>query len=173
VAVETARQLLAAGYAVDGVILIDSPSPVNHTPLPDSIIDAALNIYPHNSNSEVGQRVKEQIRMNTLLLARYDPAANAGPYPALALLRSTEPFRDATIEHIPDWLRERNPAQAAASWEMLAGAPVKVWEIPGNHFQTFHASNVCDMSSCFALILKFPALDRRGVSLYRPGLRLS
>ncbi|KAE9395866.1 alpha/beta-hydrolase [Gymnopus androsaceus JB14] len=43
VAFEAARQLLAQGHEVRGVLLIDSPSPIDHVPLSDSLIQGILS----------------------------------------------------------------------------------------------------------------------------------
>lgn len=43
VAFEAARQLLAQGREVRGVLLIDSPSPIDHVPLSDSLIQGILS----------------------------------------------------------------------------------------------------------------------------------
>jgi pimeloyl-ACP methyl ester carboxylesterase len=44
VAFEAARVLMAGGYAVAGVVLIDSPPPIDHKPLSANIIDAVTKV---------------------------------------------------------------------------------------------------------------------------------
>ncbi|TFK52663.1 polyketide synthase [Heliocybe sulcata] len=151
-AFELARQLMRKGVAVKGVVLIDSPSPVNHVPLSQAVIEAVVNLDARGANSDIGRLVKVQFRENSALLGKYDPVSAGGPYPRLVLLRSREGFNPAGVsEAVPVWLADRSDAkQAVAGWEGLVGAPVKSFDIPGNHFQPFQAANIQEVSSRIA-----------------------
>lgn len=141
-AFEAARYLLSNGIRVKGVVLIDSPSPVKHTPLSDVLIDFMLNLG-RNAYSEIGERIKAQFRMNSHILGNYDPHSNKGPFPHLAFLRASEDFRPMDVPDIPLWLADRRDRdQVIAGWECLVGNPLKIWAIPGHHFQPFDACNV-------------------------------
>lgn len=141
VAYEVALQLMKKGVQVKGVLLIDSPSPINHTPLSDSLIDSVVNLDARSANSELGRLVRTQFAMNTRMLGRYDPHATGGLCPPLALLRSTEGYTPPALADVPIWLADRSdPKLAAAGWDTLTS--VKILDIPGHHFQPFHPSNV-------------------------------
>lgn len=142
VAFEAARQLLAQGQKVQGVLLIDSPCPVNHVPLSESLIETVVTSSSPSSKSEISQLIKKQFQQNSHMLGLYDPIAGGGPHPKLAILRSSEGLKAKGVE-VPIWLADRsNPRQVIAEWETLVSATIKSWDIPGNHFEPFAAANV-------------------------------
>jgi len=144
VAFEVARQLLKRGTNAR-VVLIDSPSPVNHVPLPEALLDSVIDPNAHIARSNIGQYVKAQFRLNSRVLADYNPLPADGPFPPLVLLRSREDFQAPGISGIPTWLKNRSDArQATFGWESLTGSPVRVWDIPGHHFQPFLHSHASD-----------------------------
>ncbi|KAA1479595.1 alpha/beta-hydrolase, partial [Dentipellis sp. KUC8613] len=143
VAFEAARQLMKKGVAVKGVLLIDSPSPVNHVPLSDALLDSVAKLDGRNAGTDIGRLVKTQFQMNSRMLGRYDPLAAGGPFPPIVLLRSSEGFNPAGVSDVPKWLADRSDrTQAAAGWEKVVGTSIKVLDIPGHHFQPFHPDNV-------------------------------
>ncbi|THH20593.1 hypothetical protein EW146_g801 [Bondarzewia mesenterica] len=142
VAFEAACQLLKKGACVKGVVLIDSPCPLNHVPLSDALLETVARLAGRNSESHVGRLVKNQFQINSRMLGRYNPISGSGPYPRLVLLRSEQGFKSAGISDMPRWLADRsNPHEAVAGWQSLVGEAVKAFDIPGNHFQPFHTSN--------------------------------
>ncbi|KAF9263364.1 ketoacyl-synt-domain-containing protein [Marasmius fiardii PR-910] len=144
VAYEAARQIMQGnnGRRIKGVVLIDSPSPVNHVPLSSSLIDVVANLDGRSSKSEVARLVKEQFAMNSSMLGKYNPSRN-GPHPPLVLLRSSEGLNLKGNVEVPTWLSDRSDARTAvAGWEQLVGTEVKVIDIPGNHFEPFNEVNV-------------------------------
>ncbi|KAH7919227.1 putative polyketide synthase [Leucogyrophana mollusca] len=146
-AFEVARQLISQGVAVRGVLLIDSPSPVNHIPLSTPIVDYVTHLAVQNAGTELRSLVKAQFLMNSKLLEDYAPVPNVGVDPPFALLRSREPFNPEALVDVPKWLSERHdPQVAVAGWEQLICAPLKTWDIPGNHFEAFHPSNTHEVS---------------------------
>lgn len=145
VAFEVARQLLASDVVVKGVVLIDSPSPLNHTPLSDELIDSIVNIGDPKlaSSNHMNSLVKRQFQMNSQMLLNYSPAAETGPIPQLVLLRSREDYSPSGGPEIPEWLsRGRKLVPAVAGWENIVGVPVKCIDIEGNHFQPFQSPYV-------------------------------
>jgi hypothetical protein len=146
VAFEVARYLLKSDVPVKGVVLIDSPSPLNHVPLSDALIDSIVNLNRSSIPSSIGLLVKEQFRMSSRMLLDYDPLVRCGPYPQLVLLCSCENYDPGGVDlEVPDWLSnrgDRRSAAAAAGWETIVGKPVKCIDIPGHHFQAFHNLNV-------------------------------
>ena len=136
IAFEVARHLLKSDVAVKGVILIDSPSPLNHVPLSDGLIDSIVKL---NRNSSVGLLVKRQFQMNSQMLLHYDPTVDGGPYPQLVLLCSREDYYPDGGLEVPGWLSSNGHRHsAAAGWETIVGKPIKCIDIPGHHFQLFH-----------------------------------
>ncbi|TFK37752.1 hypothetical protein BDQ12DRAFT_735983 [Crucibulum laeve] len=143
VAFEAACQLIRKGINVRGVLLIDSPSPVKHVPLSDALLDAVAGTQ--GNNSQVSQLVKKQFQMNSRMLGRYDPVK--GKYPLLVMLRSREGFNPPGVPDVPIWLADRSdPRQAVSGWETVVGCQIKSIDIPGNHFQPFHPSNLEEMT---------------------------
>ncbi|KAG5652522.1 Type I Iterative PKS, partial [Sphagnurus paluster] len=145
-AYEIAGHLERMDIDVQGILLIDSPSPLEHVPLSESLIDTVLNLEGRSSNSELNRLVKAQFSMNSRLLGAYNPEPLIGRCPPIVLLRSEEGFSATGVE-VPLWLSNRdNPRLAASGWEALSGDQVKLIDIPGNHFQPFHASKIREVS---------------------------
>jgi thioesterase domain-containing protein/acyl carrier protein len=145
IAFEVARQLLSSGVVVKGVVLIDSPNPLNHVPLSDELIDSIVKISDPKSASSNRMTflVKRQFQMNSQILINYDPAMGSGPNPQLVQLRSREDYSPAGGPEIPEWLSRREEhLLAIAGWEKIVGAPVKCIDIEGNHFQAFQSPYV-------------------------------
>jgi iterative type I PKS product template protein len=150
-AFEVARQLLKSGIIVKGVVLIDSPSPLNHVPLSDALIEAIVKLDRSPVPSDIGRLVKRQFQMNSQILLEYDPTLGGGPYPPVVLLRSCANYCPGASLEVPDWLSNRDNSRST-EWETIVGGPVKCIEIPGHHFQPFHSPYVrlspvfhCDM----------------------------
>ncbi|KAJ7094725.1 putative polyketide synthase [Mycena belliarum] len=150
VAYEIALQLTSRGIQVKGILLIDSPSPINHNPLSDALIDTVLDLTVRaESGSELGALLKMQFTQNTRVLGAYVPHATASVCPPLVLLRSSAGFRPSGIASVdvPAWLGDRSdPQTSVQGWQRLAHCAVKVLDIPGDHFQAFHASNIAELS---------------------------
>jgi Thioesterase domain len=152
VAYEISLQLAKMGIQVQGIVLIDSPSPINHVPLSDSVIDSVLTLESRTgAGSKLGRLVKTQFVMNAHMLGKYDPRATCGRCPTLVFLRSREGYNPPNILDVPNWLAHRkDPKLASAGWETIVGKPIRVIDIPGHHFQPFETSNVRDL--CLLLI---------------------
>jgi hypothetical protein len=132
---------------VRGVLLIDSPNPINHVPLSDSLIHFITNLEARGSNTELRRLVKAQFALNADMLSHYDPRGTAGSCPPLVLLRSSEGFNPPDISNVPRWLADRSdPKTATLGWESLARGPIKVLDIPGHHFTPFKPANVSPTS---------------------------
>ncbi|KAG5644334.1 Type I Iterative PKS [Asterophora parasitica] len=124
-AYEVAGHLERQGIRVQGILLIDSPSPTNHVPLSDSLIDSILSLDGRGSSSELGRLVKAQFSMNSRLLGKYKPEYVSGRCPPLVLLRSREGFSPAGVD-VPSWLSNRSdPRLISAGWESLSGSQVQ------------------------------------------------
>jgi len=147
VAYEIALQLTRRGIGVKGILLIDSPSPVNHIPLSDALIESVINQDARNARSELGGLVKAQFSMNAAMLGKYVPHATASLCPPLVLLRSRDTYNPPGIRNVPQWLSDRSNAKnAVKGWESLAHCSVKIIDIPGHHFQPFQGSHIGEVS---------------------------
>ena len=145
VAFEMARQLQDAGKRIAGVILIDSPCPIDHEPLPKQIIDYITRsaFRPNSKNNDVGKLVSASFQNNTALIAAYKPRPSTTDI-KLIMLRSREGFDSETscgVRH--RWLNDRSTqADATKDWEKLTGQKIKVLDIQGDHFEPFAKQNV-------------------------------
>ncbi|PUU82892.1 hypothetical protein B9Z19DRAFT_1119995 [Tuber borchii] len=150
VAFEAGRQLLQAGKKVTGVVLIDSPCPINHQGLPTEVIaTVSKSARPGpGSRQKIEQLIKSQFEANTRNLVNYNPAPSE-KNPKLILLRSREGFSTRGLNCQPHaWLEDRSdPSAATAGWEELVGSRVHVIDIPGNHFEPFDNKNVHAVSA--------------------------
>jgi len=108
-AYETALQLQKKGVTVRGIVHIDSPSPINHVPLSETLIKAVVDL-DRGKSSDLTQLVKSQFRLNAAILGEYNPFESDGICPPLVLLRSSEGFRSERLEtsKIPTWLADRS-----------------------------------------------------------------
>lgn len=144
-----ACELMQSGVKVAGVVLIDSPSPFTHSPLPDALIDAV--IQSNDQAAGGGQQAKlidlarVQMRHSTRSLVAYKVPAAARVYPRLVMLRCSEAFDTRAIPGCGPmpFLEDRSdPKASVADWERLTGCDVPVLDIPGHHFEPFHAKHV-------------------------------
>lgn len=154
VAYEVALQLAKKGVTVQGILLIDSPSPINHVPLSDKIIASVVKLEDRSASSDLGRLVKMQFEFNSRMLGRYDPYATGGDCPPLVLLRSMVGYKSSNVpvQDVPSWLADRsNRDLASVGWDQLTHRNIPVMDIPGNHFEPFHLNNVCIFRSAFLL----------------------
>ena len=143
VAFHTAHILTQQKYPVSGVLLIDSPAPLNHQPLPSAIIDAV--VPKSNPSSGNAAALRRQFELNTALLADFKPLDTShDAYPDMVLLRSREGY-NATDLHCERhaWLENReDPRTAVEGWETIVGKEVRIVDVPGHHFGVFEKENV-------------------------------
>ena len=142
-----ARQLLQKGKEVKGLILIDSPYPIDHEPIPNSIIAYFVNLWSRKDpeeGEETRQLMSTQFQANAALLGKYKPPATETAYPKVIILRSRETFdcdRLCGIQY--PWISDQEARKAAIiAWEQLIGQSIPVLDIPGNHFEAFMSQNV-------------------------------
>ncbi|QMW41693.1 hypothetical protein G4B11_005017 [Aspergillus flavus] len=161
VAFEAARVLMAGGYPVTGVVLIDSPPPLNHKPLSANIINAVTK-GDRNRGGLVGETIRNLVRESFKacagMLGAFQPEAvtrTSRSIPRTFLLRSRDGFHLNTrndsrgLEN--DWLQDRSdPRTSIEGWEMLTKAKMPYLDIPGDHFQVFDVANVQAVSKAIA-----------------------
>ncbi|KAH9952215.1 putative polyketide synthase [Amylocystis lapponica] len=142
VAFEIARQLIYAGVDVAGLLLIDSPPPLTHDPLPGDVIDTVIA-----GQDWLSQLVRTQMRHATKALTNYDPSLS--PVRGIisleaVMLRSQDPFpvRKTKCESVMFLTDRSDPAKSVLGWEKLLGRRVPILDIPGHHFAPFSPQNV-------------------------------
>lgn len=150
-AFEAAQQLMANGFEVKGLILIDSPNPIDHEPLPNEVV--ANIIKPSNQTHALNNNaaLREEFQFNASLLGSYK-AVSFSKTNRLRLktvmLRSQDIFDTERLCGVRyDWLSSQDARAAAiVAWEGLVGGHVEVLPIPGNHFEAFSQKNVSSLS---------------------------
>lgn len=152
VAFEAARVLQEDGHAVVGVVLIDSPPPLNHKPLSAAIIDAVSK--GGGKAGLVGDTIRRLVKNSFFscasMLEAFKPevATNTNqPAMKVFLLRSIDGFflnSDIDSGKFDNpWLQDRSdPRTSIEGWEIVTGTKVPYADIPGNHFQVFDIANV-------------------------------
>lgn len=146
-AFEAARQLMAKGFKVKGLILIDSPSPIDHEPLPAVVVANIIKPSGQSHASGNSAALEEEFMSNASLLGTYKPEffhkAN-GERLKTVMLRSQDVFDTESLCGVRyDWLSRQDTRTAAiVAWEELVGGHVEVLPIPGNHFEAFSKENV-------------------------------
>ncbi|KAL0058113.1 hypothetical protein AAF712_015224 [Marasmius tenuissimus] len=160
-AYETAVQIqkLVNGRATDvrvtGLVLVDPPNPIKHAPMSTALVKSTMTQRESGTSPTaewVRRQVEAQFASNAALLGKYDPyhtrrQIGSQPWscPPIALLRSTEGYTHDTIQ-VPEWLSNRSdPSTALRGWSELSET-LRVWDIPGNHFQPFNASHIREVS---------------------------
>ncbi|KAJ8522836.1 hypothetical protein ONZ45_g671 [Pleurotus djamor] len=142
VAYEVCRQLDNRNVPVQGLLLIDSPAPVNRVPLSGRLVDSVLDLGGRAVSPELGQLIKNQILLSSRLLEGYSPRITGEKGPPIALLRSSDGYNPPGID-VPAWLADRGDSQLdTVGWTVLTSAPLRVFDIPGNHFEPFRQYNI-------------------------------
>lgn len=155
VAFEMARLLTERGDClVRGVVLIDSPPPLNHLPLARETVQAAMAVkHLDGARTRTREAAKFHEAIGVLavrnnmrraaMLGQYRPRRE-GELPRVVLLRSSEGFRAAGYA-LPEnkWLHDRRDVQTSSgAWEELVRAKIKVIDIPGDHFTPFELGHI-------------------------------
>ena len=145
VAFRAAQILLADKHPVRGVVLIDSPPPLDHQPLPADLIDIVFKTSqkPNKIVDTIHRSIRRQVILNTAMLTSFRPV-HGTPTPKMILLRSREGYDTSSlpVRHTA-WLSDRSdPRCLIDDWETVVGAKVDVMDIPGHHFGPFEAENV-------------------------------
>ncbi len=150
-AFEAAQQLMANGFEVKGLILIDSPNPIDHEPLPNEVIANVIKPSSQTHALNNNAALREEFQFNASLLGSYK-AVSFSKTNRLRLktvmLRSQDAFDTESLCGVRyDWLSNQDARAAAiVAWEGLVGGHVEVLPIPGNHFEAFSQKNVSSLS---------------------------
>ncbi|KAH6950062.1 beta-ketoacyl synthase [Fusarium avenaceum] len=149
VAYQAAQHLTNRGFNVKGLVLIDSPSPVDHEPLPAAIITDITNPsgQPGPLDSGSSKALEEEFISNASLLGIYKPRSfteATGRSLKTIMLRSRDVLDTEALYGVNyDWLSHQDTRDAAiGTWEELVGGHIDILPIPGDHFQPFAKDKV-------------------------------
>ncbi|KAG8165751.1 hypothetical protein KVR01_004303 [Diaporthe batatas] len=166
-AYEAARQLLAAGEAVDLLGLIDSPCPRTLPPLPAptlDVLDKAGLFSGIDGKSTVSVPTRKHFLASVRALEHYTPqempaTAPLGKVIAVWAKDSVlegvvdQARRDAVMTgdeiagEARDWLLGKRKDFGAAGWDKITRRDVTARSIPGNHFSIMSPPLINDVQS--------------------------
>ncbi|KAK7707761.1 Type I Iterative PKS [Diaporthe eres] len=172
-AYEAARQLLAAGEAVDMLGLVDSPCPRTLPPLPAptlDVLDKAGLFSGIDGKSNVSASTRRHFLASVRALEHYTPqeipdSAALGRVVAVwakdsVLEGVVDPAkRDAVMSgdeiagEARDWLLGKRKDFGAAGWDKLTRRGVTAKCIPGNHFSIMSPPLINDVQSALTDVL--------------------
>ena len=155
---EVAQHLSSSEKTVLGVILIDSPFPVDHEPLPSRVIDYIVNLgtghrskNPNGSNAtscrEAPSIIASQFRYHAHLLSEYKPGImtpttmTGAKYVMLHCQDNFDTLSHCGIEY-PELSDAEARWNSTLRWSKLLGQQATILTIPGNHFEPFTPSRV-------------------------------
>ncbi|KAJ6182505.1 hypothetical protein N7485_001147 [Penicillium canescens] len=134
---EVAQQIDKLGYTTVAIILIDSPCPLNHKPLPRQVVDYILGPkpLPHSKLNAISV----QFQSHAQFLADYRMEHPIPPARKYVMLHSEQVLDTTRLCGVSyPWLESRQDrALALRQWEGLLCRSLAVYEIPGNHFEPF------------------------------------
>ncbi|POR35294.1 Polyketide synthase [Tolypocladium paradoxum] len=154
-AVEVSRQLMRRGQSPKGIILIDSPVPVEHEPLPEAIISSVvgrLQQRPRNAQTRQSQHARTcfeaQFRRQANLLSKYNPPTAEDCVPCIMIQCNRTIDVRALYGVSYPWLSdERVRDEALKTWERLLGRSIPVLEVNCNHFEVFDAPMITEVTA--------------------------
>ncbi|KAI0368569.1 ketoacyl-synt-domain-containing protein [Pilatotrama ljubarskyi] len=175
VAYELARQLIAIGVCVKGLILIDAPAPQTRSPLPDWLITAVatrlagtqrddcekFDATCATASDHIGRAGRadaagwfvQQMKTATSALVGYE--RGRAPRLRAVYLRAREGtglVHDRGGEQELDGRVRAFLAKERDRWTMplweeaLGGETMAIWDVPGDHFTMFSGENVEELS---------------------------
>ena len=141
-AFEMANQIREAGIVVKGLILIDSPYPVDHQPLPKQISSAVVEgIYSQQDHKTKSKTLKAFERHASMLAAYAAPTQCNLVTVALKSSQSIPTEEKYGVDY--SWLSSQDVrAEAMDLWSKLIGGRLEILDISGDHFQAFDPDNV-------------------------------
>ena len=170
-AFEIARQLHSLGTPPKGLILLDSPCPINHEPLPNAIIQKVVSTV-FASHSGIQSCVEAQFKRNANLLKNYNPPIDQLTIPTVMLL--SEQTCDAAMlcglkyAWLDDAAFRKKMTQ---EWGRLVGGLLQTLKVDGNHFNMFEAKHVSvhllQREIIFLTIIKLANLSKKLVAAYQ------
>lgn len=147
-AFEVSRQLMRLGKSVKGLILVDSPVPINHQALPEALVSYVLARGESPTTSELVQearaRVKNQFLKHAAMLQRYNPAPAYGSDIPCVFVRCVQTMDTERLCNTSyPWLNDAQiNKMSITQWESLVGRDLQVLDIDCNHFEAFDIATV-------------------------------
>lgn len=146
-AFEVSRQLRQRGKPPRGIILIDSPTPIGHEPLPKEVISHVVSKTASQRGSEAAAEarscIEAQFRRHAGLLQKYDPLPEEGDVQCVSIscVRTMDTQELCGVSY--PWLAEDGfRRESLRSWERLLKQSIAVLEVDCNHFEVFEPSYV-------------------------------
>ncbi|KAL4890075.1 beta-ketoacyl synthase [Aspergillus ambiguus] len=139
---EVAQQLDTFGYTTLAVLLIDSPCPSDHQPLPEQVVNYILG--PKRLPSPVLTTMSSQFKSHAQFLAGYSVQQPIPRTRKYVMLHSEQVLDTTRLCGVPyPWLESRQDrVLALRQWERILERSLVVYDIPGNHFEPFNDENV-------------------------------
>ncbi|KFA56353.1 hypothetical protein S40293_08749 [Stachybotrys chartarum IBT 40293] len=153
---EVARQLSKTGKAVQGIILVDSPAPVDHIALPAEVISYVLGKGSDSGGKRVETsaakdaraKIGAQFARHASMLQNYhpdrvEPRSRLANIPCVILrcLKTIDTEKLCGVTY--PWLGDLKAGdQSIKLWEELLGRDIPVLELDCNHFEVFEGENI-------------------------------
>ncbi|KAG9246421.1 hypothetical protein BJ878DRAFT_560770 [Calycina marina] len=144
VAFEMCRLLLSKDIKVKGLILIDSPYPIQHSPLPEAVV-ALITHGMKDEGPITKQKMMDEFARNSSMLGKYTPSEIDGDFGIPTVYLQCERTFDTVALCDTDYpfLASREYRDETVSlWEELVDGEIKVLSVPGNHFEPFTKKKV-------------------------------
>jgi hypothetical protein len=124
------------------LILLDSPYPINHEPLPDAVVEYIAGTA-FKVRDDIRSCVEAQFKRNASLLKEYRPSYHKLQIPTVMLL-SKETCDAATLCGLKyAWLDDQDfRKNTAKEWSLIVEGTFETLEVNGNHFNMFAAEHV-------------------------------
>lgn len=141
-AFEIARQLSSLDSPAKGLILLDSPCPIDHVPLPAKVVEH-ISATVFGSNPAIQSCIEAQFERNAGFLKHYRPAHGQLSIPTVMLL-SQETCDAAMLCGLRyAWLDDQvYRTKSTQDWRRVVGDTFQTLEVEGNHFNMFAAKHV-------------------------------
>lgn len=155
-AFEVSRQLQKKGKTVKGVVLIDSPVPIDHEGLPAEVISYVLakgsgGAGSRSVTSAAAQSARAsidtQFKRHANMLQNYHPgpASQTGPDDVpCVIIRCAQTLDTEKLCGVSyPWLSDSNfSKESVKKWEELTGRHIPVVELECAHFDVFESANI-------------------------------
>jgi hypothetical protein len=125
------------GYTTVAIILIDSPCPLNHQPLPSQVVDYILS--HKRLPSPAMETMSSQFQIHARFLAEYNIEHPIPPARKYVILHSEQVLETTRLCGVPyPWLESQQyRGLAIRQWEAVLARSLVKYNIPGNHFEPF------------------------------------
>jgi thioesterase domain-containing protein len=145
VALEAALQLSRMDVEIEGLLLIDSPFPIGHSPLPDAVISHATSSSEKSfGTSSTTKVLRREFKRNAALLGKYHPRLDQLKGMRVVMLKSKDVIdteKKCGVDY--PWLSSQQTRnEAVMKWNVIFKDGMLVIDIPGNHFEAFESDNV-------------------------------